>query len=139
MNDEDEQFVEDEDEVLTPDEVSGPRTVRRASGGKAPLPDRFGRWSMFAGLGSLLLLVLFPVLVVVLALACAGIYFGMRTRRQLEDADEPEKARKRARIGTAAGGLTIVVLMGLILYFNFVYDSPEKVNDFNTDKTTEPG
>jgi hypothetical protein len=126
------------DEVLTPDKVSNPRTVRRAAAAKA-LPDRFGRYSMYAGMASVLLLVLFPVLIFVLALAAAGIYFGIRTRRDLAHADEPERARKRGTIGIASGGFTILVLVALVIYFNVFYSVPEKLEDFNTEKPAAVG
>jgi hypothetical protein len=89
---------------------------------------------MYAGLASLAMTVLLPVLVVVVTLAGAGVWFGLKALREIAGADEPARVRKRARIGIGSGLTTVVVLIALILYFNFVYETPEKLRDFNEDK-----
>lgn len=134
----DEQADHDDDEVLTPDEVSGPRSSRRSASSRAPA-DKFGRWSMYAGVGSTILLVLLPLPIVVLALGCAGIFFGMRARRELASADQPEQARKRAKIGTIAGSFTLVAMLALVIFFNFFYEIPDKTIPDTEEKSAEVG
>jgi hypothetical protein len=128
----------DDDEVLTPDEVSGPGPVRRQRGGpRPPQPDKYAKWSMYAGIASIPLIVISPLLLVFLA--STALYLGFRARKELADAEAPELARRRAKIGTVCGSLAVLTAFALIIFFTFFFDIPEKVNDFNTDKTTEPG
>jgi hypothetical protein len=125
----DDELVEP-DEVFDPDQDGDPRPVRR---GKAirTLPDKWSRWSMYAGIASLALMILFPLLIVVLALASAALWFGIKANKAVDEADEPDRTRKRARVGMATGGLTFLVLVSLVVYFNFIYEAPQKIVDFS--------
>jgi hypothetical protein len=126
-----------DDEVVEPDEVidaddedgaATPRT-RRGMAVRTP-PDKWSRWSMYAGIASLGLLILFPMPLLVLGLATAGLWFGFKANKALEEADEPAQVRKRARVGMITGGLTLLALVALYVYFGFFYDAPEKIVDF---------
>ena len=121
--------VVEPDAVIDPDDDGQPRTVRRGMAVRTP-PDKWSRWSMYAGIASLGLLVLFPMLIIVLMLAGVALWFGFKANRALDEADEPEQARKRARVGMITGGLTVLGIIGLVLYFNFFYEVPEKVVEF---------
>lgn len=122
--------VVEPDAVIDPDDDGRPRTVRRGMAVRTP-PDKWSRWSMYAGIASLGLLVLFPMLIIVLMLAGLALWFGFKANRALEEADEPDQARKRARVGMITGGLTVLGIVGLVLYFNFFYEVPEKVVEFS--------
>ena len=136
MKDEDEDKDWGDDEVVEPDEVfdpddeeGEPEPVRRGKAIRTP-PDKWSRWSMYAGIASLALLVLFPMLIIVMALASAALWFGFKANRQVADADEPAQVTKRARVGMITGGLTMIGLLGLVIYFNFFYEVPEKIVEF---------
>ena len=127
---------DDDDEVVEPDDVFDPDEDPQAPPvGRAAMvrsaPDKWSRWSMYAGIASLALIVLFPMPLLVVALATAGLWFGFKTHKRLAESDDPERARKRARTGIITGGMTMVGLLGLVLYFNFFYEVPEKIVDFS--------
>ena len=132
----DEENDGDDGEVVEPDEVLElqdegvqPR-ARRGMAIRTP-PDKWSRWSMYAGIASLGLLIIFPMLLLVLALASAALWFGFKANRQLDEADEPAAAKKRLRVGMVTGGMTMLGIVGLVVYFNFFYDVPEKIVDFS--------
>jgi hypothetical protein len=122
--------VVEPDDVIGPDDDGQPRTVRRGRAIRTA-PDKWSRWSMYAGIASLGLLVLFPMLIIVLALASAALWFGFKANKQVDEADEPEAAKKRARVGMITGGLTMIGILGLVVYFNFFYEVPEKLVEFS--------
>jgi hypothetical protein len=121
--------VVEPDDVIDPDEDGEPQPVRRGKAIRTP-PDKWSRWSMYAGIAGLAMLVLFPLLLLIVLLASAALWFGLKANRASDEADEPDRVRKRARVGVITGGLTMVGVLGLFVYFNFFYDVPEKIVDF---------
>jgi len=131
-----------DDEVLTPDAVSGPG--EDGTDDHPPLlparPDRRPLWALIAGLSAVWFALLGSILAFVLA--PIGIVLGLRAIRRIDEGAGDPRERRKAKIGMIAGigaALFIVVqIVGFALFFE--WDKTDEDVELNTEKpaaTTE--
>ncbi|HYF47075.1 MAG TPA: DUF4190 domain-containing protein, partial [Acidimicrobiales bacterium] len=124
-----------EDEVLTPDVVSGP------DGDDVPplppaRPDRRPLWALIAGLSAVWFALLGSILSFLLA--PVAIALGLRAMRRIDEGEGDPKERRKAKIGMIAGigaALFIVVqIVGFALFFE--WDKTDEDLELQTEKPT---
>ncbi len=130
--------VDDDGEVLTPDQVSGPDDEAPDPLERPARPDRRALWALIAGLaavwfaflGSILAIILVPV----------AIILSRRAMRAVDAGDLDPRERRKAKIGLIAGilaGIFIVVQLTFVALF-FEWDKTDDLDLEPTDKSGAP-
>jgi hypothetical protein len=118
----------EDDEVLTPDAVSGPdgEVVDPGDGLPPQRPDRRPLWALILGLSAVWFTMLgSPLSFLIDPIA---VFYGFRTMRRIDEEGGDPRERRKAKIGFVAGVVAMLfVVVQLVLFQLF----------FEWDKTTD--
>ncbi len=116
-----------DDEVVTPDEVTGPDGPPTSPPGRPGRPDRRPMWAMIAGFSALWFALLGPIFVIVLG--PLAIWLGRRVMAWAPTSADPKRIGRQGKIGFFGGVLAIVLLLVQIAFVQLFFEWEKDVPD----------